>query len=366
MRPRSSTGRRRVPGSGSDGAGRRRRGRRRDRGRRGRGDRGSRSRSGSASARSRRSGRGGRGRGRASASGSAPERSRGRSAATTYRRYPDVPVPVLSRCPSGPVASTVSPLCTERPARASGVITTRTGPLPSSIVIAVPSDSASTLPDIESGDAQPLPLERLGAQRRSRRPPRRAGPAARSLRCRTRRPAGPAGRIAEPDFATQEDLGAGRDRRDDACVEIDGDAAAGVLDERGPAVLERTEIRRERCRRSWPSPRRAAREPSEIGMTWSAVGAGVGVGVGATVGAGVGAGVGVGVGAASASGSSSGSASVSAGRGSVSASVPTSGPGSVVGVGSRRRRDRSRCRVGVARRHGGRRGSARSRDRRRR
>ena len=54
-----------------------------------------------------------------------------------------VPVPELSRCPSGPVTVAISPPAIVRPASASGPMTVRSGPDPSSIV--TPSPSASVV-----------------------------------------------------------------------------------------------------------------------------------------------------------------------------------------------------------------------------
>jgi hypothetical protein len=75
-------------------------------------------------------------------------------ASVACRRYPPRPVPLLSRCPSGPVAVTTSPVPTPAPARAASDTTRRNGPLPSSIVIPSPSASwlgaAATVPETAS------------------------------------------------------------------------------------------------------------------------------------------------------------------------------------------------------------------------
>ena len=63
-------------------------------------------------------------------------------------------MPLLSRWPSGPIAVTTSPVPTLAPARAASPTTSRSGPLPSSIVTPSPSLSASgaavTVPDTTS------------------------------------------------------------------------------------------------------------------------------------------------------------------------------------------------------------------------
>ena len=71
-----------------------------------------------------------------------------------WTRYPAIPVPELSRCPSGPTTTTLEPETSARPAAASGPMTARTGPDPSSTVIPRPSDSWS-------GEAVTVPAMRI-------------------------------------------------------------------------------------------------------------------------------------------------------------------------------------------------------------
>ena len=113
-------------------------------------------------------------------------------ARVAWIRYPPVPVPELSRCPSGPTTVAVIPLAIVRPARASGPRTARTWPEPSSSVTAKPSASWSGDPVTtpvavmrEPSSASPTcPVwRRIGAGSPASDDPIRAASAIRSVRC---------------------------------------------------------------------------------------------------------------------------------------------------------------------------------------
>ena len=118
-------------------------------------------------------------------------------------------------------------------------------------------------------------------------------------------------------------------------VEVDGDAAGRVLDEPGPAAVDRTEIRRQHA---LDGDRRAVRQSRGVG---DRVRIGVGVGSGSAWESGSAIGVGVGVGRRdSASASGVGSTGRRARRGSGSRSASASGSRSARCRSRRRRRHR--------------------------
>ena len=77
------------------------------------------------------------------------------------------PVPELSRWPSGPVTVASIPAAGVRPARASGPMTARTGPEPSSTVRPRPSARSSGDPVDRAGHGDAPAFERLADARRS-------------------------------------------------------------------------------------------------------------------------------------------------------------------------------------------------------
>jgi hypothetical protein len=91
-----------------------------------------------------------------------------------WSRYPAVPVPLLSRWPSGPTAVTTSPVWTVAPANAAAEATIRSPPEPSSTLMPRPSVSALgasvTVPSTRSrrpssGSAAPPVVEPRGSGR---------------------------------------------------------------------------------------------------------------------------------------------------------------------------------------------------------
>ena len=159
-------------------------------------------------------------------------------------RYPAVPVPELSRWPSGPATATVIPDVSVRPPSAAGPTTTRISPDPSSTVMPVPSDrlsgeSAMTpwtwtrTPSSGSPAATACTSRAVGSA--SFEPIAMAASATRTMRCENR-----LSRVPSQGDGRARHVVARRHR-----VEIDRDPAGRVLDEPAPARLEGSEVRRQ-------------------------------------------------------------------------------------------------------------------------
>ena len=116
---------------------------------------------------------------RASVSVRAPASSS--PARVAWMRYPAVPVPELSRCPSGPLIVATIPDARVAPSAATGPMTARTGPEPSSRVTPSTVGQLVRRADDRAADANPPAFGRLpggaGLERRAlpagRRPDRR-------------------------------------------------------------------------------------------------------------------------------------------------------------------------------------------------
>ena len=279
----------------------------------------------------------------AGASSSSPAR-------VAWIRYPAVPVPELSRCPSGPLIVATIPDARVSPSAAAGPMTARTVPEPSSRVTPRPSVSWSGAPMIvpltrtrrPSNGSPAAPVSIATAAGRSETGPTHQG--------RLRDPQRPLGEPAR-DGAFDGHRGPGRPRADHRGVEIERDPARRVLDEPAVARFEGAERRGQDA---------LDRDDGAVGQARaSAIGRGVGVGVasasasawavsesasGSASASGVGvaaSAVGVGVGVESRSASVSPSASASA-SGRV-------GSRDGVGVGRRRRvGDGTRASAGAA------------------
>ena len=237
----------------------------------------------------------------ASGSGSEARRSRGRSRRHVQPIALGTRCPMLSRCPSGPVAVTVEPIgeladppsatgVTIDPDRAGSIVDRDGGPVGERVRAVDDRRRSSRMPD--SLD------EFAGAPGREAGAAGKAGTAGHDdvgLR-RSQRPLGEPvvdrarGRRSWPRSA----IG-----RDDGRVEVEGDPAGRVLDERRPPGLQGAEIGRQHAR---DRDRRAVGHA--IGRRRSSIGAGVGVGVGSA--------------SASASGRRVGSASGGSGSGRAS------------------------------------------------
>ena len=186
-------------------------------------------------------------------------------ASVTWIRYPDRPVPELSRCPTGPTAVTVVPLGTLPLPRAAGPTMTRTAPDPSSTMSPSPSASSDGDPTVTpwTSTRRPStgsPMAPVCWANGSRLPLHREHDDVGQTR--SQRP------LREPvvERARDADEGVRRQRIDDGGVEVDRDPTGFVLDEALATRLERPEAGRERTLDPDGRPVRAGRAPR--GSSW--------------------------------------------------------------------------------------------------